>query len=151
MPNMVDNIVSIVGPYEHLSELYAAVKERKLLQTIKPLNPFSLERAKETWGVKWDVQDELPILHDEVHGYGPDMWCLEMQFESPWMPPIGAYEILTEQGLIVSAYFVDTSGQHYGGTFIEGETKTYSLDKLPEDVTAIFSETYDYDRLMDVA
>ena len=148
MPNMVDNIVSIVGPYAHLSELYEAVKERKLLQTIKPLNTFSEERAKETWGVKWDVVDEKPILHDEVYGYGPDMWCLEMQFESPWMPPIGAYEILTEEGLKVSAYFMDTSGQDYGGTFIEGETKTYNLEDLPEDITAIFAETYDYERLM---
>jgi len=43
---------------------------------------------------------------------------------------------------------MDTSGQHYGGRYIEGETKTYSLDDLPEDVTAIFAETYDYERLM---
>ena len=72
MPNMVDNIVSIVGPYAHLSELYEAVKERKLLQTIKPLNTFSEERAKETWGANGMLLTKNPS-YMTVYGYGPNV------------------------------------------------------------------------------
>ena len=150
MPNMVDNMVIICGPYKRLAELEIAAMEHELLQTIKPLSKSSLETAVKTWGTKWDVQDTSPTLHHDGGEYDEDRWSLELQFESPWMPPIGAYEILLDDGLTVAAHFMDTSGQDYGGSFIDGELKTYPLDKLPENISRMF-QNYDYDRLNQVA
>ena len=146
MPSMVDNILCIWGPYDDLAVLHQAVRERKLLQTIKPLSPQALELAHETWGTKWDVQDIEPIMYEQPH-LGEDWYGLEMQFESPWAPPIGAYPILEEQGLQVIAYYLCTGGLDYGGKYIDGENQSYHIDELPDEIVAIFEETYDYDRL----
>ena len=146
MPSMVDNILTVWGPYNDLMILKEAVEERQLLQTIKPLSPQALQTAQDTWGTEWDVQDTQPVLYEQPH-LGED-WCgLEMQFESPWAPPIGAYDILVEQGLQVIAYYLCTGGLDYGGKYIDGENEKYHINELTEEIVAIFEETYDYDRL----
>lgn len=151
MPNLVDNILSLVGPYDRIAQLCEGAEENKFLQTVKPLSKSSLEQATHTWGVKWEIQNPLVHMHNDVYGYGEERWSLEMQFESPWSPPTGAYRILNEEGLDVSAYFMDTGGGDYGGTYRNGELLTYELKDLPDDVKKIFNETYDFDHVMNAA
>lgn len=146
MPNMIDNIVGIIGPYDRLAELCYGAERNKFLQTVRPLSPSGEKQATDTWGVKWEIQDPLTYLHSNVGGYGHD-WCLQLKFESPWAPPIGAYQILEDEGLIIEAHFMDTSGLDYGGSYCHGEYKSYPLDRLPEDIINLFNETYDYERL----
>ena len=148
MPNMVDNIVSLVGPYDRIAELAEAAEANQFLQTVKPLSQFGLEQATAAWGVKWEIQNPLTYMHSSVHGYGSDKWALELQFESPWSPPLGAYDILHEEKVDILAYFVDTGGGNYGGTYKNGDLQTYDLENLPDEVVTIFNETYDYDRLV---
>ena len=146
MPSMFDNIVSIVGPYERIHELCQGALNNRFLQTVKPIGEFAERRAIDTWGVKWEIQDPLAFTHDDVYGYDYQ-WSLEMEFESPWAPPLGAYEILNDEGLHVSAYFLNTGGLDYGGHYNDGEYHAFPLNRLPEDVFSIFNETYDYGRL----
>ena len=133
MPNMIDNIVGIIGPYDRLAELCYGAERNKFLQTVRPLSPSGEKQATDTWGVKWEIQDPLTYLHSNV--------------ESPWAPPIGAYQILEDEGCIIEAHFMDTSGLDYGGSYCHGEYKSYPLDRLPEDIINLFNETYDYERL----
>ena len=146
MPNMIDNIVGIIGPYERLAELCYAAEQNKFLQTVKPLSSFAEKQAIEHWGVKWEIRDASVFMHSDVGGYDHD-WCLEMEFESPWAPPLGAYQILEDEGCVVEAYFLDTSGLDYGGSYRHGDLKTYPTDRLPHDVKACFEESYNYQRL----
>ena len=147
MPSMIDNILSVVGPYERIHELYEGAIANRFLQTVKPIGKFAETRAIDTWGVKWEIRDPLAFTHNDVYGYGYDQWSLEMEFESPWAPPIGAYEILHDEGLHVSGYFLNTCNLEYGGHYRNGEYHAYPLDRLPDDVVSIFNETYDYARL----
>lgn len=147
MPSMVDNIVSIIGTYDELAPLAEAVQERKLLQTIKPLTDTAAIAAKEQWGTSWDVLDTQPDFHDTDGNAGEGMWFLGLQFESPWAPPIGAYEILHEKDIYVHAFYISTGGLDYGGEFEDGENKCYELNNLPKNIKEAF-EVYDYDRLM---
>lgn len=151
MPNLVDNILNLVGPYDRIAELREGAENNKFLQTVKPLSDSSLEQATQTWGVKWEIQNPIVSMVKHDDWYGDDKWCLAMQFESPWSPPTGAYRILNEEGLDVFAYFMDTGGGDYGGTYSNGELLTYELKDLPDDVIHIFNETYDFDHVMNVA
>lgn len=148
MPSMVDNIVSVIGTYGELAPLAEAVQERKLLQTIKPLTDTAAKAAKANWGTSWDVIDKHPDFHDTDGYAGEGMWFLGMQFESPWAPPIGAYQVLHERGIYIHAFYLSTGGLEFGGQFEDGENQSYELDKLPLEIKKAFEEDYDYDRLM---
>jgi hypothetical protein len=146
MPSMVDNILTVWGPYDNLAILAQAARDRTLLQTIKPLSKEATKSANDTWGTSWDVQDKEPLLYD-AGNLGENWYGLEMQFESPWAAPLGAYDELIDQGLMVIAYYLSTGGLEYGGKYIDGENQSYHIDELPDEIVAIFEETYDYDRL----
>ena len=147
MPSMVDNITCFIGTYDQLAPLEEAVRERRLLQTIKPLTDTATQAAYEAWGTSWDVMDKEPDFHDTKGEAGAGMWYLGMQFESPWAPPVGAYDILSDQGVHVHSYYLSTGGLEYGGEYLNGVNTPYDLDKLPKDIRVAF-EHYDYDRLM---
>ncbi len=151
MPNLVDNILNLVGPHDRIAQLHDGAKANNFLQTVKPLSEYSLEQATQKWGVKWEIQNPLVSMHNDEDWYGDDKWCLSMQFESPWSPPTGAYRILNEEGLDVCAYFMDTGGGDYGGTYRNGELLTYELKDLPAEVIHIFNKCYDFDHIMNVA
>lgn len=149
MPNLIDNILRLVGPYNRLSCLADAAEKGRFLQEVKPLSRFATDRAIETWGTKWDIHDPTPVLHYDDDAYFDEgVVELHMQFESPWAPPLGAYEILTDEGIMVEAFYMDTSGLDYGGKYFDGEHHSYPLKYLPEEIKTIFEELYDYDRLM---
>ena len=81
MPNMIDNIVGIVGPYDRLAELCHAA------QNVPASGEINItvcrKKAIEHWGVKWELSDPCASLTCDVSGHDP-RWCLDMQFESPW-------------------------------------------------------------------
>lgn len=146
MPNMIDNIVGIVGPYDRLAELCHAAQKNKFLQAVKAISPFAEKQAIEHWGVKWELSDPCASLTCDVSGHDP-RWCLDMQFESPWAPPLGAYQYLEDEGCIIDAFFLDTSGLDYGGTYHDGDCRTYPTDRLPDHIKRLFETSYDYRRL----
>ena len=149
MPNMVDNILRLVGPRNRLACLAGAAREGRFLQEIKPLSRFAADRAIEAWGTKWDIRDPYPDLIDDDDLYFDEgVVTLNLQFESPWAAPLGAYEILTDEGIMVEAFYVDTSGLDFGGKYFDGEHHSYPLKYLPMEIITIFQELYDYDRLM---
>ena len=109
MPNWCNNTITLTGPKEKITAIYAKAKEdNALLQQLKPM-PEALEGTTspsptegkvqplvdgfdnwydwrvQNWGSKWDVDaDNLELSEDGT--------TIEGWFDSAWAPPIHAYE-----------------------------------------------------------
>ena len=133
MPNWCNNTITLTGPKEKITAIYAKAKEdNALLQQLKPM-PDALEgttspapkegkvqplvdgfdnwyywRVK-NWGSKWDVDaDNLELSDDGTTISG---W-----FDSAWAPPIHAYEyFLTDnEDCSIKSYYYE-GGMDFGG------------------------------------
>ncbi len=134
MPNWCNNTLSLTGPKEKISAIYAkAKKDNALLQQLKPM-PEALEGTTsptgsadkpqpmvdgfdnwydwrvQNWGTKWDVDvdDNLELSDDGTTISG---W-----FDSAWAPPIHAYEyFLTEnEDCSIKSYYYE-GGMDFAG------------------------------------
>ena len=133
MPNWCNNTITLTGPKEKISAIYAkAVEDNALLQQLKPM-PEALEGTTspapkegkvqplvdgfdnwydwrvQNWGTKWDVDvDNLELSDDGTTITG---W-----FDSAWAPPIHAYEyFLTDnEDCSIKSYYYE-GGMDFGG------------------------------------
>lgn len=133
MPNWCNNTITLTGPKEKISAIYAkAVEDNALLQQLKPM-PEALEDTTspapkegkvqplvdgfdnwydwrvQNWGTKWDVDvDNLELSEDGTTITG---W-----FDSAWAPPIHAYEyFLTDnEDCSIKSYYYE-GGMDFGG------------------------------------
>jgi hypothetical protein len=72
------------------------------------------------WGCKWDVGgDDANVNEGHFNN-------LTMSFDSPWGPPIQAYEKLEEMGFKVRAYYYEP-GMAFCGIYEEGYDEYYEL------------------------
>jgi hypothetical protein len=132
MPNWCNNNITISGPAETIRQLWDTAQtadEGKfgLLEAMAPIGNWEYETAVDTWGTKWDVNDEgLEIIE---HGNGTAE--ITGWFDSAWAPPIGAYEKFTEANEdceITASYY--ECGMDFAG-FWNGEEE--HLDDLHEE------------------
>jgi hypothetical protein len=132
MPNWCNNNITISGPAETIRQLWddaQTADEGKfgLLEAMAPIGNWEYETAVDTWGTKWDVNDEgLEIIE---HGNGTAE--ITGWFDSAWAPPIGAYEKFTEANEdceITASYY--ECGMDFAG-FWNGEEE--HLDDLHEE------------------
>ena len=133
MPNWCNNTITLTGPKEKITAIYAKAKEdNALLQQLKPM-PDALEGTTspapkegkvqplvdgfdnwydwrvQNWGSKWDVDaDNLELSDDGTTISG---W-----FDSAWAPPIHAYEyFLTDnEDCSIKSYYYE-GGMDFGG------------------------------------
>jgi hypothetical protein len=70
-----------------------------------------------TWGTKWDVGGGDGYIEDIEGG-------LMLTFDSAWSPPIGAYELLLEQGFEIEAMYYEP-GMAYAGIWDNGNDDYY--------------------------
>ena len=133
MPNWCNNTITLTGPKEKITAIYAKAKEdNALLQQLKPM-PEALEGTTspsptegkvqplvdgfdnwydwrvQNWGSKWDVDaDNLELSDDGTTISG---W-----FDSAWAPPIHAYEyFLTDnEDCSIKSYYYE-GGMDFGG------------------------------------
>jgi hypothetical protein len=109
MPNWCNNNITISGPAETIRQLWDTAqtaheftvevdgeeitkREFGLLNAMAPIGDWDYGTAVDTWGTKWDVNDEgLEIIE---HGNGTAE--ITGWFDSAWAPPIGAYEKFIE-------------------------------------------------------
>ena len=133
MPNWCNNTITLTGPKEKITAIYAKAKEdNALLQQLKPM-PEALEGTTspapkegkvqplvdgfdnwydwrvQNWGTKWDVDmDGLELSDDGTTITG---W-----FDSAWAPPIHAYEyfLTGNEDCSIKSYYYE-GGMDFGG------------------------------------
>ena len=139
MPNWCNNTITLTGPKEKISAIYAkAVEDNALLQQLKPM-PEALEDTTspapkegkvqplvdgfdnwydwrvQNWGTKWDVDvDNLELSEDGTTITG---W-----FDSAWAPPIHAYEyFLTDnEDCSIKSYYYAQAQFNLGFMYDQG-------------------------------
>ena len=150
MPNWCNNTITLTGPKEKITAIYAkAKKDDALLQQLKPM-PDALEGTTspapkegkvqplvdgfdnwydwrvQNWGTKWDVDMEGLELSDD--GTTITGW-----FDSAWAPPIHAYEyFLTDnEDCSINSYYYE------GGMDFAGQWEDFAdAEVTPSDFTA---------------
>lgn len=151
MPNFCNNVVTLMHDDCSMLERAAnAVQQGKLLQEfIKPEDADHLDElwTRENWGCKWDVGDD-----DSITEFDEENNVLDLYFDSPWTPPIAAYETLvSEYGFTIQAYFYEP-GNEFCGSWegdpdlgfdlqefdIEGNSD-WVEENIPEIINDIFS------------
>jgi hypothetical protein len=81
-----------------------------------------------TWGTKWDVGGGDGYIEDIEGG-------LMLTFDSAWSPPIGAYELLLEQGFEIEAMYYEP-GMAYAGIWDNGNDDYYEYGGMDSDEIA---------------
>ena len=155
MPNWCNNTITLTGPKEKITAIYAKAKEdNALLQQLKPMpkelndttSPSPTEGKVQplvdgfdnwydwrvqNWGSKWDVDaDNLELSDDGTTISG---W-----FDSAWAPPIHAYEyFLTDnEDCSIKSYYYE------GGMDFAGLWEDFAdAEVTPSEFTADEMET----------
>ena len=155
MPNWCNNTITLTGPKEKITAIYAKAKEdNALLQQLKPM-PDALEGTTspapkegkvqplvdgfdnwydwrvQNWGSKWDVDaDNLELSEDGT--------TIEGWFDSAWAPPIHAFEyFLTDnEDCSIKSYYYE------GGMDFAGLWEDFAdAEVTPSEFTADEMET----------
>ena len=131
MPNWCENRIIISHPNKKLmAKAIKAWKAGKFLEvmvpepdynkavvyphplSMKPKKPVKADEAwydwrRKNWGCKWDltiIKEATTILDNKLFG----------TFDSPWCPPIEAYDTLTKQGFHIEAFYFEGSNSFCG-------------------------------------
>ena len=151
MPNWCNNTITLTGPKEKITAIYAKAKEdNALLQQLKPM-PEALEGTTspapkegkvqplvdgfdnwydwrvQNWGTKWDVDmDGLELADDGTTING---W-----FDSAWAPPIHAYEyFLTDnEDCSIKSYYYE-GGMDFGGLWEDFADAEVTMSEFTAD------------------
>ena len=140
MPNWCNNTITIQGPTDTLKPLWDEANKTGLLNAIKPM-PAALEGTtspapKEgepqplvdgfdnwydwrvsNWGCKWDVDTEGLEYEDNGDGTA----SISGHFESPWGPPIEAYNTFCDDmdNCSLEAFY-EEGGMDFAGHYDNG-------------------------------
>jgi len=161
MPNWCNNNVELSHPDKAMVErAKKAFDDGRLLEEFIPL-PAELKDttapARETdealmekygasdwyswcinnWGTKWDISP----YGSDIDQYG----TLQGSFDSPWGPPIQAYEKLEEMGFQVRAYYYEP-GMGFAGVYDGGddyyEFSGMTADEVQDMIPEALDEMY---------
>jgi len=160
MPNWCNNTITLKGPKEKITAIYAkAKKDDALLQQLKPM-PDALEGTTspapkegkvqplvdgfdnwydwrvQNWGTKWDVDMEGLELSDD--GTTITGW-----FDSAWAPPIHAYEyfLTANEDCSINSYYyeggMDFAGQWEDFADAEVTPSEFTADEMEDSTMGI--------------
>jgi len=174
MPNWNSNIVKISHEdAEMMNRVKSSFNEGRLLEEFIPVpaelkitagrvgdnndeNQIALEKQMEEnrekcgystwydfcinqWGCKWDISP--------WSNYNEDGDNVTLSFDTPWGPPIQAYEKLVEMGFTIRAYYYE-SGMAFCGIWEDGNDEYYELsdyanadavaESIPEELDEMF-------------
>lgn len=156
MPNWCENNLKIGHSDEDKIEKIKQTvdgnfKEPLLLQSLIPM-PEELEGTSspgdkpnwydwrlENWGCKWDIHEYWTHEPEIELDWDRKIHYLELGFDSPWSPPVIAYQKLEKMGFYIYATYCE-GGCDFVGRYTEGTDTTYSLDDVPKED----KELYDY-------
>jgi hypothetical protein len=150
MPNWCNNNITISGPTDKIKKLWDDAQNSHrwteivdgkevekigfgLLEAMAPIGDWDYGTAVETWGTKWDINDEGLELIEVTEGLAE----ITGWFDSAWAPPIGAYEKFIEdnEDCEISASYYEM-GMDFAGFWHGMEEHLDDLHaeyKLPED------------------
>jgi hypothetical protein len=160
MPNWCNNTITLTGPKEKITAIYAkAKKDDALLQQLKPM-PKELDGTTspspkegkvqplvdgfdnwydwrvQNWGTKWDVDmDGLELSDDGTTITG---W-----FDSAWAPPIHAYEyfLTANEDCSINSYYyeggMDFAGQWEDFADAEVTPSEFTADEMEDSTMGI--------------
>ena len=171
MPNWNSNIVEIShNDVEMMNRVKSSFNEGRLLEEFIPVpeelkivagrvgdsndeNQIALEKQMESnlqkcgystwynfcinqWGCKWDISP-----WSDFHENGDN---ITLSFDTPWGPPIQAYEKLVEMGFTIRAYYYE-SGMGFCGVWEDGCDDYYELSDYAnaDDVAESIPEALD--------
>jgi hypothetical protein len=160
MPNWCNNTITLTGPKEKITAIYAkAKKDDALLQQLKPM-PEALDGTTspapkegkvqplvdgfdnwydwrvQNWGTKWDVDMEGLELSDD--GTTITGW-----FDSAWSPPIHAYEyfLTANEDCSINSYYyeggMDFAGQWEDFADAEVTPSEFTADEMEDSTMGI--------------
>lgn len=160
MPNWCNNTITLTGPKEKITAIYAkAKKDDALLQQLKPM-PEALDGTTspapkegkvqplvdgfdnwydwrvQNWGTKWDVDMEGLELSDD--GTTITGW-----FDSAWAPPIHAYEyfLTANEDCSINSYYyeggMDFAGQWEDFADAEVTPSEFTADEMEDSTMGI--------------
>ena len=160
MPNWCNNTITLTGPKDKITAIYAkAKKDDALLQQLKPM-PDALEGTTspapkegkvqplvdgfdnwydwrvQNWGTKWDVDMEGLELSDD--GTTITGW-----FDSAWAPPIHAYEyfLTANEDCSINSYYyeggMDFAGQWEDFADAEVTPSEFTADEMEDSTMGI--------------
>lgn len=108
MPNWCRNYVTINGPEKQLKDFISSTPKNSngndgLLSKYVPIGEWEFEKAVDSWGTKWDI-DEIIIgeIAEQYHYH-----TVDLQFDSAWTPPLEAIKAIS----LIFPYF--QIGVHY--------------------------------------
>jgi hypothetical protein len=138
MPNWCNNNITISGPTDKIKKLWetaqtAAEGKFGLLEAMVPIGDWDYGTAVDTWGTKWDINDEGLEFIEVTEGVAE----ITGWFDSAWAPPIGAYEKFIEvnDDCEISASYYEC-GMDFAG-FWDGDEEhlddLHAEYELPED------------------
>ena len=139
MPNWCNNTLTIQGPTDTVKPLWDEAQKTGLLNAIKPM-PKELEDTTSptpddkvqpivdgfdnwydwrvaNWGCKWDVDTEGLEYHDNGDGTA----SIAGWFDSPWGPPIEAYNTFCDDndGCHLESFY-EEGGMDFAGHYDDG-------------------------------
>ena len=160
MPNWCNNTITLTGPKEKITAIYAkAKKDDALLQQLKPM-PEALDGTTspapkegkvqplvdgfdnwydwrvQNWGTKWDVDMDGLELSDD--GTTINGW-----FDSAWAPPIHAYEyfLTANEDCSINSYYyeggMDFAGQWEDFADAEVTPSEFTADEMEDSTMGI--------------
>lgn len=101
------------------------------------------------WGTKWDIGRQAERHESaEVEADAQGNEFIEVDFESAWSPPTGAYDKLTDLGYIIEAYYYEP-GVGFCGRYDSDGDQTFEIrggykwvrKNVPRDIDEAFRIT----------
>lgn len=157
------NIADVNGEYKLLETLYPMPEELNISSTfgeaddqLKKLHEVNKEKYGHTdwyswrnanWGCKWPESD-LRIAQ-ELSDNNDGTWTIALDFETPWGPPIEAFEkIASDYPSLLFCLYYEEPGMGFCGNNIwaKGECVDSSQSEI---VNRHFDEQYLYDLYME--
>ena len=134
MPNWCNNTVTIYGPIKKIKQLHEAAEKGELFEAMAPIGEWEYNKAVDTWGTKWDI-DETGL---EFTDHGDGTAEITGWFDSAWAPPLDAYDAfldMMDNCYITASYH--EGGMDFGGFYDNGSVEQcddcYAQSKLPHD------------------
>src|SRR5210317_1333132 len=173
MPNWCNNTITIQGPTDTIKPLWDEAQKTGLLNAIKPMpsiledttspTPDNMDKVQQStmiaqtgfdnwydwrvsnWGCKWDVDTEGLEYEDNKDGTA----SISGYFESPWGPPIEAYNTFCDDmdNCSLEAFYeeggMDFAGHYDNGSddYLEG-ISDYARQQIKTGDSG--SKLYDY-------
>jgi hypothetical protein len=145
MPNWNNNTITITGPTDKISALWAAAqpvegKDGSLLEAMVPIGEWDYDRAVAAWGTKWDLNLEGLEFNDLGDGTAQITgWA-----DSAWSPPIEAFQTYSKANEDVS---LEIKYFEPGMSFI-GVWDNQDNDESWEDVGSLLNTTKEDDPVL---